>query len=185
MYGFPLWTNVQVSLKGGGGTVRATEPHPSCTKMSLTLVFAPVEVLQEMAAALPASPQPPLSYKISQQTDFKVCLWLFFRQSAAMPERPTNEGRWTRIHGARGCERGAGNQEDVFWRWTTLNQRPAAAQVVGVEAPASFWTHSEETWPRLRAAWVNGCLRQKLVPEHTIGATESGRKEGFNADYTQ
>lgn len=50
------------------------------------------------------------------------------------------EGQWRRIHGVRGCERGAGNQEDVFWRWSTLNQRPVAAQVVGVEAPASFWT---------------------------------------------
>lgn len=28
------------------GAVRATEAHPSCTKTSLTLVFAPVEVLQ-------------------------------------------------------------------------------------------------------------------------------------------
>lgn len=77
MYGFPLWTHVQVSLKGRGGAVRPPEPHPSCTKMSLTLVFAPVEVLQEMAAPLPVSPQPLLSYKISQQTHFKVCLCLF------------------------------------------------------------------------------------------------------------
>lgn len=69
-----------------------------------------------------------------------------------MPERPSNEGQWMRIHGARGCKRGAGNQEDVFGRWTTLNQRPVATQVVGAEAPTSFWTHSEETWPHLRAA---------------------------------
>lgn len=55
MYGFPLWTRVQVPLKGGGGAVRATQPHPSCTKMSLTLVFAPVEVLQETAAPLPVT----------------------------------------------------------------------------------------------------------------------------------
>lgn len=39
--------------------------------MSLTFVCAPVEVGEEMAAALPVSLQPPLSYKIPQQMDFK------------------------------------------------------------------------------------------------------------------
>lgn len=48
---------------------------------------------------------------------------------------------------AWGAEKGgAGNREDVFWRWTTLNQRPAGAQVVGVQAATSF---SQETQPRL------------------------------------
>lgn len=69
--------------------------------------------------------------------------------------------------------------EDVFWRWTTLNQRPVAAQVAGVEAPISFWTRGEETWPRLRAARVNGCLRQRVVPKHTIRPQSRGEKRVY------
>lgn len=40
--------------------------------MSLTFVFAPVEVREEMAAALPVSLQPPLSYKIANKRTLKV-----------------------------------------------------------------------------------------------------------------
>lgn len=34
--------------------------------------------------------------------------------------------------GGGGGERGPGNQGDVFWRRTTLNQAPAVTQVEGV-----------------------------------------------------
>lgn len=79
MYGFPLRTHVQGSPKGRGGAVRPTKPHPSCTKMSLTFVFAPVEVREEMAAALPVSLQPPLSYKIANKWTLKGFFLWFLR----------------------------------------------------------------------------------------------------------
>lgn len=105
MYGVPPLDSRSRLPKRQRGAVRPTKPHPSCTKMSLTLVFAPVEVLEEMAAALPVSLHP-LSYKIRQQTDFNVFFCVFFRQSR-------QSGQWDRIHLLRGCERAAGNREDV------------------------------------------------------------------------
>lgn len=94
--------------------------------MSLTFVFAPVEVREEMAAALPVSLQPPLSYKIPNKWTLKGFLW-FLRLPRHSGQQAGASGAVSLWRGLwKGCEpRGRG------WRWT-----PMADQVV--------------PWPRLQ-----------------------------------
>lgn len=75
--------------------VKPPELLPFGTKMSLSLVFAPAEVVEEMAEALPVclwgvgqqSPPPPC-FKKKKKKPNKQCL-----KTAAMPDKSTNEGQ--------------------------------------------------------------------------------------------
>lgn len=92
--------------------------------MSLTFVFAPVEVHEEMAAALPVSLQPPLSYKIANKWTLKG-FFLWFLRLPRQSGQQVGAGGAVFIWG--GAEKGPGGRG---WRWT-----PMADQVV--------------PWPRL------------------------------------
>lgn len=142
MYGFPPLDSRSRLPKRQRGAVRPTKPHPSCTKMSLTLVFAPVEVLEEMAAALPVSLHP-LSYKIRQQTDFNVFFVVFLGSHARAASGTVFISRGA-VKGLLGIGR----------TWLEVDHPKSDASGCSGGGgqgsySTSFCTHGEETWPRL------------------------------------
>lgn len=185
MYGFPLRTHVQGSPKGRGGAVRPTKPHPSCTKMSLTFVFAPVEVREEMAAALPVSLQPPLSYKIANKWTLKGFFVVF---KAATPERPTSGGQWSCIYlGGGGLRKGLedvagdGRRWPIRWCLGPASQGFDRRRSVGLMTVEAFRTKSGAKRRRQRQREKRGFYRRfmRRIPTSAADLRPLGFTAGF------
>lgn len=107
IYGCPLWvlsllmSHVQFPQRqtwrtwlGPGEPLKTTRNLPSNTKMSLRFVSAPAEVMEEAAEGLPLCPTKRQQSTTSQKLAGQVFFSFFFkRQTAAMPDKSTNEGQ--------------------------------------------------------------------------------------------
>lgn len=116
IYGCPLWvlsllmSHVQFPQRktwrtwlGPGEPLKTTRNLPSDTKMSLRFVSAPAEVMEEAAEGLPLCPTKRQQSTTSQKLAGQVFFSFFFkRQTAAMPDKSTNEGQWNFVHRVRG-----------------------------------------------------------------------------------